>query len=313
MMNFKSQSFLRALGLLWRRLGTARFYVAAVAIGVLILAALGVVHLLPSVTKANNRAAHTEAPAIAATAKRQPPPGADEVDHQAPLLAISEVTPRKGRLRDGSTIVAVRVGVTPRLRAIKGEVEIRVFFFDITRDGEIRPTDAQVGYDWITPIRDWTDPAPKYLEATYLRPPTLRRSPERLRYGGFIVRVYLDGQLQDERSEPRQLLAALPRGQPPTSNTGSAALASAATPPSPDEPLVTPSPNPTPNAPIAMNPPAQKTTAGEASPPPYGSPVPEKPGFVYSPYNEKFLIDVRGVPPGTEVTDPNTGKPLRVP
>jgi hypothetical protein len=46
---------------------------------------------------------------------------------------------------------------------------------------------------------------------------------------------------------------------------------------------------------------------------PYGSPVPDKAGFVYSPYDSKFLIDVRGFPPGTEVTDPNTNKRFKVP
>ena len=46
---------------------------------------------------------------------------------------------------------------------------------------------------------------------------------------------------------------------------------------------------------------------------PYASPIPEKPGFVYSPHNPKFLIDVRGVPPGREVNDPNTGKLFKVP
>ena len=42
-----------------------------------------------------------------------------------------------------------------------------------------------------------------------------------------------------------------------------------------------------------------------ASTAPYGSPVPGKPGFVYSPHDPKFLIDVRGAPPGTEINDPN--------
>ena len=46
---------------------------------------------------------------------------------------------------------------------------------------------------------------------------------------------------------------------------------------------------------------------------PYASPVPDKPGFVYSPHDPKFLIDVRGFPPGTEVNDPNTGKLFKVP
>ena len=313
-MDLKSQPLFRALGLLWGRMGAARIYVLVGVGGVVILAALGVVHLFSTVANPGRDPVHNQASVSATTPKAQPPPSAEETAAQEPLLAITEVSPRKRRLRDGSTSVTVKVGVAPRADSRKGEVEIRVFFYDVTRDNEMRPTDALVGYDWITPIRDWTDPAPKYLEATYLRPRTPRRAPERLRYGGFIVRVYLDGELQDERSEPKEILAALRAAQPPTANVSSAAPAPTATPLAVEEtPPITLPPDPTPDARIAVTPPAQKTTVENASPPPYGSPVPDKPGFVYSPYNEKFLIDVRGVPPGTEVNDPNTGKPLRVP
>jgi len=44
------------------------------------------------------------------------------------------------------------------------------------------------------------------------------------------------------------------------------------------------------------------------------SPVPEKPGFVTSPYAPSTgYIDVRGFPPGTDVKDPYTGRVFRVP
>ncbi|MFZ1221108.1 MAG: hypothetical protein WAO00_17580, partial [Chthoniobacterales bacterium] len=46
---------------------------------------------------------------------------------------------------------------------------------------------------------------------------------------------------------------------------------------------------------------------------PKGIPIPGKAGFVQSPYDPKFIIDVRGFPPGTLVNDPNTNKPFRVP
>ena len=47
---------------------------------------------------------------------------------------------------------------------------------------------------------------------------------------------------------------------------------------------------------------------------PYAKPVPGKPGFVFSPYEQyKGYIDVRGFPPGTEVKDPYTQKSFLVP
>ena len=47
---------------------------------------------------------------------------------------------------------------------------------------------------------------------------------------------------------------------------------------------------------------------------PYGSPVPNKPGFITSPYApERGYVDVRGFPPGTEVRCPYTSRAFRVP
>jgi len=68
------------------------------------------------------------------------------------------------------------------------------------------PTDARVGYDWLTPATDWSDATPKYLAATYVRPKAQTPSIDAKRYAGFIVRVYFDGQLQDERATPPDLL-----------------------------------------------------------------------------------------------------------
>ena len=47
---------------------------------------------------------------------------------------------------------------------------------------------------------------------------------------------------------------------------------------------------------------------------PYAIPVPNKPGFVTSPYAPKQgFVDVRGFPSGTEVVDPYTGKVFLTP
>ena len=87
---------------------------------------------------------------------------------------------------------------------------IIVSFYDRTKDNKMKPTDARIGYNWLTSTRDWTDATPKFLAATYVRPKTQMPSAEERRYGGFIVRVYFDGQLQDVRATPPELLTLFP-------------------------------------------------------------------------------------------------------
>ncbi len=48
-------------------------------------------------------------------------------------------------------------------------------------------------------------------------------------------------------------------------------------------------------------------------PSPYAKKVEGKPGFVESPFAPNKLIDVRGLPPGTEIECPYTHKPILVP
>jgi len=74
----------------------------------------------------------------------------------------------------------------------------------------MKPTNAQVSYNWLTSARDWTDATPKFLAATYIRPKTQTPSTDERRYGGFIVRVYFDGQLQGSRATPSELLTLFP-------------------------------------------------------------------------------------------------------
>jgi hypothetical protein len=97
--------------------------------------------------------------------------------------------------------------------------------------------------------------------------------------------------------------------KPPSSNTE---VLNGATPddqPNPDNPPPThpATPDTKPQQPV----PEKPGTVGEI---PYAKPVPGKPGFVFSPYEQyKGYIDVRGFPPGTEVKDPYSGKSFLVP
>ena len=74
----------------------------------------------------------------------------------------------------------------------------------------MKPTDARTSYSWLTASEDWTDATPKFLAATYVRPKTQSPSADGRKYGGFIVRVYFDGHLQDARATPPELLTLFP-------------------------------------------------------------------------------------------------------
>jgi len=122
------------------------------------------------------------------------------------VLAITETTVSETTDPNAQTHLTLKVGVKPRPGIQNGRVSIMVSFYDLTRDNKMKATDARVSYDWLTAARDWTVVTPKFLAATYVRPKAQAASPDGRRYGGFIVRAYFDGQLQDERATPPDLL-----------------------------------------------------------------------------------------------------------
>jgi adenylate cyclase len=126
------------------------------------------------------------------------------------VLAITETTLAETTDPNAETHFTLKIGVKPQPGTQMGDVVIVVSFYDLTRDNKMKPTDARTGYNWLTPRRDWTDASPKFLAATYVRPKTHMPSAEERRYGGFIVRVYFDGQLQDSRATPPGLLTLFP-------------------------------------------------------------------------------------------------------
>src|SRR5438874_3276723 len=134
------------------------------------------------------------------------------------ILTITETSVSETTDPNAQTHLTLKVGVKPRPNTQNGHtVRIIVSFYDLTKDNRMKPTDARTSYSWLTPASDWADATPKFLAATYVRPKPQTPSTDGRRYGGFIVRVYFDGQLQDDRATPPELLTLFPAGEQPVS------------------------------------------------------------------------------------------------
>src|SRR5213595_150495 len=130
---------------------------------------------------------------------------------QDAILTITETTLLETIDPKAESHLTLKIGVRSRLRTQNGQLaRILVSFYDQTKDNQLKPTDARTSYSWLTASDDWTDPTPKFLAATYVRPKTASPSADGRKYGGFIVRVYFDGQLQDARASAPELLASFP-------------------------------------------------------------------------------------------------------
>jgi hypothetical protein len=157
-------------------------------------------------------------------------------------LGITEVTATETPDPDAETNLTLRIGVKKRPNAAidHTKVKIQVFFYDTVDDKDIKLTDADVTYEWLTPNHDWAGSDPEMLAVTYTRSKSNALSPEaalsaaaaavnpgnknrpskrgpatpgesgRRKYLGYIVRVYYDDQLQAVRADPTRLLKLYP-------------------------------------------------------------------------------------------------------
>jgi hypothetical protein len=116
-------------------------------------------------------------------------------------------------------------------------------------------------------------------------------------------------------AHPAQNRKPKPQPQNKRPKTRGAQQNAADSPPSPTgTPLQTPTPTATITQPpvrVASAPPQNQSSKRDI---PYAIPVPNKPGFVTSPYSPKSgYVDVRGFTSGTEVKDPYSGKTFLTP
>jgi len=120
-------------------------------------------------------------------------------------------------------------------------VKIFVKFYDTVGDKDIRLTDADVNYEWLTAKHDWTETNPEVLSVRYLRAKGAGAPSEsslseaaasvrpgqkgrgkgsaansgQRKYLGYIIQVYYDDDLQAVQAEPSRLLQHFP----PSKNT----------------------------------------------------------------------------------------------
>ena len=175
-------------------------------------------------------------------------PAESEGIPEGSTFGITEVTPAQTTDPDADTHLVLKVGVKarPNTPIDYTKVKIQVFFYDIVDNKDIKLTDADVSYEWLTPDHNWAGTNPEILAVTYLRtkrdalsseaalsaaaaavtpspsgkksrsrnqPPPPEGSADTLgqrKYLGYIVRVYYKDQLQSVRAEPTKLLNLFP-------------------------------------------------------------------------------------------------------
>jgi serine/threonine protein kinase len=145
-------------------------------------------------------------------------------------LGISEVSAAEPPDPDADTHLMLRIAVKKRAGVMidHTRVKIQVYFYDTAGD-DIKLTDADVSYVWLTQNHDWTSSDSETLAVTYIRPksktavgpinrttrasalkPAAAPESEQRKYLGYIVRVYYNDQLQDKRAQPSKLLTLFP-------------------------------------------------------------------------------------------------------
>jgi tetratricopeptide (TPR) repeat protein len=154
-------------------------------------------------------------------------------------LGITEAAVTESPDPEADTNLMLRLGIKKRTKTVVDhtKVKIQVFFYDTVDDKDIKLTDADVTYEWLTPNHDWAQSEPEVLAVNYLRPKSKVLSSEaalsaaaasvnpgkkarsskpsgaesgQRKYLGYIVRVYYQDKLEAVRAEPARLLKLYP-------------------------------------------------------------------------------------------------------
>jgi tetratricopeptide (TPR) repeat protein len=153
-------------------------------------------------------------------------------------MGISEVKTTETPDPDAEKNLTLQIGIKkqPGATINHTKVKILVEFYDTVGDKDIKLTNADVNYEWLTPKHDWSETNPEVLSVRYVRAKTAGVSPEsslseaaatvrpgqktrgktsaadsgQRKYLGYIIRVYYDDDLQAVQAEPSRLLQHFP-------------------------------------------------------------------------------------------------------
>src|SRR5438477_764242 len=96
------------------------------------------------------------------------------------VMGITEVKTTETPDPDAEKNMALQVGIKKQPGASIDHEKVRIFvkFYDTVGDKDIKLTDADVNYEWLTPKHDWTETNPEVLSVRYLRAKTAGASSE---------------------------------------------------------------------------------------------------------------------------------------
>ena len=163
---------------------------------------------------------------------------------EGPVMGITQIKTTETSDPDAETNMALQIGIKkqPGASIDHMKVKILVEFYDTVGNKDIKLTDADVNYEWLTPKHDWTETNPEVLSVKYVRPKTSGASSEaslseaaatvrpgqkgrgakgstadsgRRKYLGYIIQIYYNDELQAVQAEPSRLLQLFP----PSKNT----------------------------------------------------------------------------------------------
>ena len=159
-------------------------------------------------------------------------------NREGSVMGISEVKTAETPDPDAEKNLTLQIGIKKQPGATIDHMKVKILveFYDTVGDKDIKLTNADVNYEWLTPKHDWTETNPEVLSVRYMRAKTASASPEsslseaaatvrpghktrgkssvadsgERKYLGYIIRVYYDDELQAVQAEPSRLLQHFP-------------------------------------------------------------------------------------------------------